>query len=255
MPPARQLRAVVLFALVVSLGCAKQDEDMTHAPDHDHDHSHDHSHAHPGHGEEDEVNEHGYKGHRFDDPQDWMEHFESPERTAWQKPDAVVASLALAADAKVADIGAGTGYFAVRFAAVAREGLVYAVDIEPKMVEWLDQRARDEGHANLRAVKGEAADPKLPEAVDLAFMCNVFHHLAEPSAYFASVAAKLRPGGRVVIVDFRKDNPEDAPGPPAAMRMAPEQIEAAMREAGYELVRTDLELLEYQYVLEFRVAS
>ena len=251
----RQVRrhcAVYGFALIVGLGCAKQDEDMTHAPDHDHSHAHDHGHH--GHGAGAEVNEHGYKGHRFDDPKDWMERFESPERTAWQKPDAVVASLKLAADANVADIGAGTGYFAVRFAAAASEGQVYAVDIEPGMVEWLAERAADEGHANLHAVQGEAADPKLPEAVDLAFMCNVFHHLAEPSAYFEKVAAKLRPGGRVVIVDFRKDNPEDAPGPPEAMRMAPEQIEAAMKAAGYELVRTDLELLEYQYVLEFRSA-
>jgi SAM-dependent methyltransferase len=79
----------------------------------------------------------------------------------------------------------------------------------------------------------------------------VFHHLADPKAYFEAVAKKLEPGGRVVIVDFRKDNPDDAPGPPAKMRMGAEDIVAIMQAAGYQLRREDHELLEYQYVLEF----
>ncbi len=215
---------------------------------HHHEH-HGKDHGHHGHGHGHEVNEHGYRGHRFEDPSAWVEKFESAERTAWQKPDAVVASLALTRDAKVADLGAGTGYFAVRFAAVA--GKVYAIDIEPSMVEWLAQRAKDEGLANLVAVQGGADDPRLPEPVDVVFMCNVFHHLADPRAYFQKVAASLRPGGRVVIVDFRKDNPDDAPGPPAEMRLQPQDITAHMDAAGFALVREDLELLEYQYVLEY----
>jgi ubiquinone/menaquinone biosynthesis C-methylase UbiE len=214
-------------------------------------HSHDGHHGHHGHGHDGAVNEHGYKGHTFDDPKAWLERFESPERTAWQRPDDVVASLKLQPDAKIADLGAGTGYFAIRFAAAAPEGRVYAVDIEPNMVEWLTQRAADEGHANLEAVLGEPSDPKLPEPIDLVFMCNVFHHLANPQVYFEAVAGSLRPGARVVIVDFRKDAPEDAPGPPAAMRMDPAQISAHMQAAGYRLARQDLELLEYQYLLEF----
>jgi SAM-dependent methyltransferase len=261
--PACFLRStgqVTLATLILSLACAKPSQDMSSKPEDDphaehgasDEHGHGHGHqGHHGHGQGDELNGHGYKGHRFDNPAEWTERFESPERLAWQKPDAVVASLGLAADAVVADIGAGTGYFAIRFAAAVPEGRVYAVDIEPNMVEWLTQRATKEGLANLVAVQGEAEGPNLPEAVDLVFMCNVFHHLAEPQAYYEAVAAKLRPGGRVVIVDFRKDNPEDAPGPPAAMRMRPEDVREHMQAAGYELVREDLELLEYQYVLEF----
>lgn len=236
-------------SLVLALGCNKTKQDAMHDSEHPHHGAHDHGHGH-GHGHGD-VNEHGYKGHRFDNPAEWTERFESDERTAWQKPDEVVASLALAADASIADIGAGTGYFAVRFAAAAPQGKVYAVDIEPNMVEWLGERAQKEGHANLVAVQGEPADPKLPEAVDVVFMCNVFHHIADPKAYFESVAGKLREGGRVVIVDFRKDNPDDAPGPPAEMRMSAKDIAAAMESAGYRLVREDVELLEWQYVLEF----
>jgi ubiquinone/menaquinone biosynthesis C-methylase UbiE len=217
-----------------------------HADDAHHDHG-----GHHGHGHEGDLNEHGYKGHTFDDPQQWLERFESPERMQWQRPDAVIASLEIAPDAKIADLGAGTGYFAIRFSAAAPEGRVFAVDIEPKMVEWLAQRAADEGHQNLEAVLGEANDPKLPEPVDLAFMCDVFHHLAQPQAYFEAVAASLRPGARVVIVDFKKELPADAPGPPEAMRMTPEQITAHMQAAGFRLARQDLELLEFQYLLEF----
>lgn len=223
---------------------------MSHEPGHGH-----HGHGHHGHGQGHDVNEHGYKGHRFDDPEQWTQEFESPERSAWQKPDEVVASLAIAPDATIADLGAGTGYFAVRFAAAAPSGKVYAVDIEPNMVAWLAQRAQKEGLVNLEAIQAEPDDPRLPAPVDLVFMCNVFHHLADPQAYFEAVAGKLEPGGRVVIVDFRKDNPDHAPGPPAAMRMAPEQIVEIMRAAGYELRRDDRELLEWQYLLEFTPSS
>ncbi|PRP90519.1 hypothetical protein ENSA5_64340 [Enhygromyxa salina] len=253
-------RLTLTAALVLCLGCTKrnQDHDVTHEPEHQHDHGHGHGHGHghdpDGGAHPDGDNGHGYKGHRFDDPKDWMEHFESAERTAWQRPDALVASLELPPDAKIADLGAGTGYFSVRFAAAAPDGQVFAVDIEPGMVEWLTTRAKDEGLANLVAVQGEAEDPKLPEPVDVVFMCNVFHHLAEPQVYFEAVAASLRPGARVIIVDFRKDAAEDAPGPPAAMRMSPADIRASMEAAGYTLAREDLELLEHQYVLEFSVA-
>lgn len=244
MPGVHATRALLL-GVALSTACAQPRENqVSHQPEHGH------GHGHHGHGE---VNEHGYKGHRFDDPEQWAAQFESPERTAWQKPDEVVRSLALAPDAKVADLGAGTGYFAVRFAAAVLQGKVYAVDIEPRMVAWLTQRAHKEGLANLEAVQAEPDDPRLPEPVDVVFMCNVFHHLADPRVYFEAVAAKLEPGGRVVIVDFRKDNPEHAPGPPEAMRMRAEEIVAIMRAAGYTLRRDDRELLEWQYLLEFSI--
>jgi ubiquinone/menaquinone biosynthesis C-methylase UbiE len=253
MPRTPPLRHAIALALVFGVGCAKPDREQA-MPEDTHQHAHHDQHAghgHHDHGQGHGVNEHGYRGHRFDDPEAWTKEFESAERTAWQQPDAVVTSLAIPPDAKIADLGAGTGYFAVRFAAVATAGKVYAVDIEPNMVAWLGTRASNEGLGNLVAVQGTANDPQLPEAVDLVFMCNVFHHLADPRAYFESVAGNLRPDGRVVIVDFRKDNPEDAPGPPAAMRMQPQDITAHMQAAGYVLAREDLELLEFQYLLEY----
>ncbi|MFV8750856.1 class I SAM-dependent methyltransferase [Nannocystaceae bacterium ST9] len=243
-------RILMLSITLLPLACKPAGEPAT--PESAEHHGHAHGHDAGAHAE---VNEHGYRGHhRFDDPAKWAAEFDSPERAAWQKPDELVASLAIGEDAIVADLGAGTGYFAIRLAKVASAGKVFAVDIEPSMVAWLGQRAHDEQLANLIAIQGGADDPGLPESVDLAFMCDVFHHLADPSAYFARVGERLRPGGRVVIVDFRPDNPDDAPGPPAAMRTSAAQVEAAMVEAGFRLIAPDAGLLQWQYVLVFERA-
>ena len=265
-----RLLPLLLCVAASTLACAKPKDTMTDAPEdpshgegHEHGHAegegHDHGHGH-GHGHhagsEHGDNGHGYKGHRFENAEEWAERFESPERTAWQRPDAVVAKIAPATDATIADLGAGTGYFAVRFAAAASAGKVYAVDIEPGMVEYVGQRAEREGLANLEAQLGQPNSPALPaEAIDIAFMCNVFHHLAEPKAYFEAVAGSLREGGRVVILDFKKQLPEDAPGPPESMRMSVETIAGIMAEAGYTLVEQDTELLDYQVLLVFERAG
>ena len=189
--------------------------------------------------------------HRFEDAEAWAKHFESPERAAWQKPDEVVAGLELPEDAVVADIGAGTGYFAVRLAAAVPNGQVFASDIEPDMVRYVRERAEKEGLANLTAVEGTADDPKIPQPVDVVFICNVYHHIEDRAGFFGRLRASLQPGGRLVLVDFKKDAPEDAPGPPAKHRVAAEQMAAELAEAGYTHVSTDSELLPYQYVIMF----
>ena len=248
-----------LFLVTACAGKAQGDqaqEQAQGAPETKHDegdmkHGHGEGHGHHAHGEGHGDNGHGYKGHRFENPADWTEHFESAERTAWQKPDEVVAALGLRPDAIIADVGAGTGYFAVRLAAAAPKGKVFAVDIEPGMVEWLGKRAKEQGLSNMIAVQGKSDSPALPEAVDVVFMCNVIHHIEDPTAYFAGVAGSLRPGGKVVIVDFRKDNPDDAPGPPAAMRMSVEQISGIMSAAGYHLAAENQDLLQYQVMLTY----
>jgi cyclopropane fatty-acyl-phospholipid synthase-like methyltransferase len=171
-----------------------------------------------------------HHGSRFDDPEKWAKSFDSPERAAWQKPDEVVKALALKPDARVADIGAGTGYFAVRLARAIPQGTVFAVDLEPRMVAWLGQRAKSLGLANMRAVQGAAASPNLPERVDLALLVNVYHHIDARPAYFAKLAASLRPGGRVAIID---QNEKAEGGPPKHMRVTVSQIDAEMKKAGF----------------------
>lgn len=186
--------------------------------------------------------------HKFDDPEAWAKEFDSPERAAWQKPDEVIASLGLTEDAVVADIGAGTGYFAIRFAKAVPNGKVFANDIEAAMVAYLSRRARRDGVSNLFAVKGSPIDPALPEPVDVAFMCNVFHHIEQPDAFFLPVLRNLKPGGKLVIVDFKPDAPEDAPGPPPEMRISAEDVFAKLEALGFARVEVNTDLLPYQYI-------
>lgn len=178
-----------------------------------------------------------HKGHgggaqhsRFDDPEKWAKSFDDPERAKWQKPDEVIAALALKSGDKVADIGAGTGYFAMRLAPKVPQGMVYAVDLEPKMVAWLADRATKSGISNLTAVQGSVRSPNLPEAVDIVLLVNVYHHIEKRADYFKGLQKSLRPGARIAIVDFK---PEAERGAPKHMRMAAAAIEKEMAAAGY----------------------
>lgn len=197
--------------------------------------------------------EHGH--HRFEDADEWAKHFDSADRDDWQKPEDVIAFLGLQPNAIVADLGAGTGYFAVKIAPVVPEGKVLANDVEPDMIRYLRERAEKEGLANLVPVQGSAAGPGLPEPADVAFLCDVYHHIADRPAYFGKVREQLRPGGKLVIVDFRKDAREDIPGPPPAMRIAATDLIAELEGAGWKHVRTDVDTLPHQYIVEMVPAS
>lgn len=180
-----------------------------------------HDHAHGAH---------GTGQHRFDDANSWAARFENPERDAWQKPDEVVKALALPPDAKLADIGAATGYFPVRFAKALPQGRVYGIDVESSMVEYLNARAEKEGLENLTAHLADFDDAKIPEPVDLVMLVNTYHHIEKRPAYFAKLAASVRPGGRLVIIDFTQATQM---GPPVDHRVPPERVKAELAEAGW----------------------
>src|SRR5207302_226040 len=129
---------------------------------------------------------------------------ESPDRARWQQPERVVETLRLRPGMTVADLGAGTGYFARRFAAaVGPTGKVLALDTEPEMLEELRRRAPDATTIETRRV--EPDDPRLaPASVDLIFICNTGHHLHERVRYYGKLRRALRRGGRLVLVDFYK---------------------------------------------------
>ncbi len=186
--------------------------------------------------------------HSFGDAEKWAHVFDDPQRDAWQKPHEVIQALALKQDAVIADIGAGTGYFAVRFANMVPKGRVYAVDVEPDMVKYLGERAKKEKRDNLVAVAGKPDDPRLPEKVDLAILVDVYHHVDEREAYFRKMRDSLKPGGRVAIIDFRMESRE---GPPKAARVAPKQVIAELKRAGYRLASSH-DFLPNQYFLVFQ---
>ena len=186
--------------------------------------------------------------HEFKDAQKWSHVFDDPQRDAWQKPHEVIQALRLAPDAVVADIGAGTGYFAVRLARMLPKGKVYAADVEPDMVRHLAQRAKREGLANVLAVQSAPDDPRLPESVDLALLVDVYHHIDDRGRYFAGLKRMLKPGGRIAIVDFTL---EAERGPPPRARVAPEKVRAELAAAGYQLA-AEHGFLPEQYFLVFR---
>jgi predicted methyltransferase len=185
--------------------------------------------------------------HSFGDAEKWAHVFDDPERDAWQKPHQVIQALGLRPDAVIADVGAGTGYFAVRFANMVPAGKVYAVDVEPDMVRYLAERAKKEKRANLVAVKGAAGDPRLPEKADLVVLVDAYHHIGQRERYFRALAGSLKPGGRIAVIDFRMDSPS---GPPKSARVAPERVKAELAAAGYALAE-EHGFLPRQYFLVF----
>jgi ubiquinone/menaquinone biosynthesis C-methylase UbiE len=176
---------------------------------------------------------------------------EDPGRAEWQKPDEVVDKLGLKAGEAVADLGAGSGYFTLRLArAVGPAGKVYAVDINPGMLDYVQGRTKEAHLANIQLVLAEPHDPKLPAAsVDLIFICDTLHHISDRAVYYPLLARALRPGGRLVNVDFYK---KPLPvGPPVTMKIAKEEMIEEVKPAGFHLVK-EFDFLPFQYFLVFR---
>jgi arsenite methyltransferase len=191
--------------------------------------------------------------HHFNDIEKSVKMFEGPERNTWQKPDEVMKRLQLRTGDVVVDIGAGTGYFTRRFAtAVGPQGKAVGLDIEPTMVTYINNDAQKRELANLSARQVPPNDPQLaPQSVDVVFICDTYHHMQERVAYARLLAQALKPGGRVVIVDFQK---RPLPlGPPMEWKLAPEAVTEEFRQAGFQLARS-MEFLPYQYFLEFTVS-
>jgi len=196
-----------------------------HGHAHGHAHGHDHGHAHHAHPE-------GMQ-HDFSDAERWAREFDAPERDAWQQPDRVVAALALRPGDTVVDLGVGTGYFVPRLAAaVGAEGRVIGLDVEPNMVAYVKARAQQAGLTRFDARVIAADDPQLAEAsADVILVVDTWHHLGGRAAYAEKLARALRPGGRVVVVDFKLESER---GPPPAHRLAAEAVIAELATAGLE---------------------
>jgi cyclopropane fatty-acyl-phospholipid synthase-like methyltransferase len=204
---------------------------------HHHDHHHHHEHGH---------HEHGY-AKDFSAVEAYAAHFDSAERDTWQKPDEVVRLLEIKPGSTVVDLGAGTGYFVGRLStAVGEAGSVLALDTEPNMVRYLEQRAQASGWKNVRAQQVPPDDPQLePQSVDRILIVNTWHHISHRNQYAAKLREALREGGMVMIVDFTR---ESDLGPPPQHRLDAEQVVREL-EAGGLSARVVEEGLEKQYVV------
>jgi SAM-dependent methyltransferase len=216
--------------------------------------SQDHGAAMPEHGAQ--AGAHAMPGSQadhferhFDNAAEWAKSFDDPARDAWQMPGRVIDALQLRPGQVVADIGAGTGYFTMPLAKSPARPKVYAVDIEPSMVEYVKRRAAQAGLANVVGVVGGADRTNLPEAVDVVLIVDTYHHIANRVAYFTALKAQLTPGARLAIVDFRKDAES---GPPVEFRFTPDQISAELAQAGFRL-QTRHEFLPQQIFLIYGV--
>lgn len=199
------------------------------------------------------VVEHGHHGHGlhhgFGDVARWAKVFDAPERDGWQKPDEVLKRVPLRPGQVLADVGAGTGYFAVRFAKASPKAKVVAVDVERSLVEHLEARAKAETLSNLTARLGTASSPNLEAPVDVVLVVDTYHHVENRPAYFQ--ALPLKPDGRLVVIDFRL---ESAMGPPKAHKVPPERIVSELGEAGFRLVERH-EILAEQHFFIFQKSS
>jgi len=173
-----------------------------------------------------------------------------PERDDQEKPSIVLDALKLRGGETVVDLGAGSGYFTFRIAPrVGRAGKVLAVEIQDEMLQTIRQRAQALKVTNVEAVKGSETDPNLPaKAVDLVLMVDVYHELAYPFEVMTKIREALKPGGRVVFVEYRKEDP-DVPIK-LVHKMSVEQVKREMKAVGLAHLQT-LETLPLQHILVF----
>ena len=177
----------------------------------------------------------------------WLER---PERERQERTDLLIAGLSLSDDFVVADIGAGTGYFTFPVAQRVPRGKVFSVDIQPEMLARVEQRKALENVANVETVLGEEDDPKLPaKELDLAFIVDAYHEFSFPREMGERLKESLKPGGRLVLVEYRA---EDRRVPIKRLhKMSELQVKQEMAAIGLDWIRTE-SYLPQQHVLIFQ---
>lgn len=165
----------------------------------------------------------------------WLER---ADREQEERPQLVLDALGLKKGQAVADLGCGSGYYAFRMAElVGVEGKVFAIDIEPRMLDFVRQRAQRERVTNIEAVRATTEDPNLaPRSIDLLLMVDVYHELEHPYEVMQKVRAALKPGGRVALVEFRGEDPKLMIK--AVHKMTEKQVIAEMAAVGLKHVKT-----------------
>lgn len=195
---------------------------------------------------------HPVSGRRFAEVMDasgaaWLDR---AERDVEEAPDDALDLIGVKKGTTVADIGAGSGYMTVKLAKrVGAAGRVYATDIQPRMLELLDRRLKSAKVTNVTTILGALDDPKLPPgSIDMALMVDVYHELSQPQAMLRRLHEALKPGGRLVLLEYRKEDPSIPIKPEHKMTVAEARME--LEAEGFKLSRVD-DGLPRQHVLIF----
>lgn len=178
---------------------------------------------------------------------------EREERTEFQKPDQVMAALAFKPGERVADVGAGSGYFTIPVAkTVGPKGLVRAIDVQQPMLDYIEKRIKREKLENVKLALVPRDDPQLPSGgVDTILMVDTLHYVKDRAAYAAKLRAGLAPGGRVVIIDYKPKPWDERPwGPLPEQQISRETVDADMAAAGLKPVKVH-DFLSEQYFVEY----
>ena len=180
---------------------------------------------------------------------EWLDR---PERVTEEEPDKAIAALAISPGATVADVGAGSGYMTVKLAnAVGPHGRVYATDVQPEMIEKLTARVRTAKLQNVTPVLAASDDPRLPAgAIDLILMVDVYHELATPQRMLQMMKRALKPSGRLVLLEYRKEDPSIPIREEHKMSVA--DAKAEVEAEGYRLASV-IETLPRQHILIFTI--
>jgi ubiquinone/menaquinone biosynthesis C-methylase UbiE len=178
---------------------------------------------------------------------DWLER---PERARDEAPDELVRQLGLTPGDVVADIGAGTGYFTFRMSPLVPKGTVFAVDIQQEMLDIIEERMARGKVDNIIPILGDVDDPRLPaDSLDLVLLVDTYHEFSHPREMMEGVHRALRPGGRVVLIEYRLEDPEVPIKP--LHKMSQEQARTEMDAVGLEWVETR-DFLPRQHFMVFR---
>ena len=179
----------------------------------------------------------------------WLER---PEREDEEAPSKALDALDLKPGMVVADIGAGSGYYASRIAKrVGPTGRVYATDIQPGMIEILDRRIKSEGLSNVTTILGGMDDPRLPAAsIDLAIMVDVYHELQQPQLFLQRLKGAFKPGGRLVLLEFRKEDPKVPILEVHKMSVA--EVKQELEAEGFVLDKV-IDVLPWQHIIVLKV--
>lgn len=174
-----------------------------------------------------------------------------PERETEEAPDQALDALKIRAGMTVADVGAGTGYMALRMARrVGPSGKVYANDLQPEMLRKLRAKSEREKLSNVETVQGAEADPKLPpNTMDLVLLVDVYHEFSEPQAMLDKIRESLKPDGRLVLLEYRKEDPSIPIRPEHKMSVA--EVKTEVEAQGYKLDQV-IEKLPRQHIIIFR---